>query len=217
MQQLLSSKEFIESAALLVIAFLLTGILVPLVKLFFDYSNFRKQRLFEDRLARQNGIIESQIKFLDTISTLLWEYHALIAPVSYYQTREPENGNKNNETAKSAAEQYEEQFWDLVIQNIQAEISKSRRLVSSSVYGHLKVLYTDVIIKTDKELVGLIEDNASREKWVDFHEHRLKGKLVGAIDDTLHMLAEDMGLAKGELPRAEGLGSGMKKWANHIE
>jgi hypothetical protein len=196
MQQLLSSQEFIESLALLVIAALLTGILVPLVKLFFDFTNFRKQRLFEDRLARQNNIIESQIKFLETISTLLWEYHALIAKVSYYQIHEPENGNKNNDEANSAAEQYEEHFWELVIQNIQAEISKSRRLVSPSVYKHLKVLYTDVIIKTDSELVSLIENNASREEWVDFHEDRLKGKLVSEIDDTLHMLAEDMDLAK---------------------
>lgn len=196
MQQLLNSKEFIESLALLVIAALLTGILVPLVKLVFDYTNFRKQKLFEDQLARQNNIIESQIKFLETISTLLWKFHALIAKVSYYQIHEPGNGNKNNDEAKSAAEQYEEHFWELVIQNIQAEISKSRRLVSPSVYEHLKVLYTDVIIKIDKELVSLIENNASGEKWVNFHEDRLKGELVNEIDDTLHTLAEDMGLVK---------------------
>ena len=196
MNQLLNSQDFIEGLALLLVTALLTGILVPLVKLFFDYSNFRKQKLFEDQLARQNNVIESQIIFLETISTLLWEFHTMIAKVSYYQTRELGSENDNSALAKSAIKEYEEHFWELVIQKIQVEISKSRRLISPPVYQRLKTIYTDVISGVDKELVSLIEKGASKEEWTKFHDERLKQVFVNEIDDTLLMLAEDMNLVK---------------------
>ena len=159
MQQLINDPEFIRGAALLIIGGVLTGLLVPLLKLILDNLNFRKQKLFENQLARQNSVIESQINFLDHISELLWGFHALIARVSYYRKMGIDN-KENRKHYMEALAEYENKLWDILIVQIQSEISKSRRLVSTSSREKLTTLYKDTLVGLDKELIQLLISNA---------------------------------------------------------
>jgi hypothetical protein len=215
MSQLLSSQEFIENVALLIIGAVLTGILVPGLKLILDYINFRKQRLFEHelgrsrilfegRLQRQKSLTEAQTAFLEAMSQLLWEFHALIAKVSYYGKMREED---NSYAAKyeEAVGSYEERLWELLIVKIQAEISKAQRLTAQSTYEELKRFYRDVLVTLDSQLVDLINDEAvDINAWDEFHEIMLKERLVQAIDSTLIRLADDMQLSINECIRREG-------------
>jgi hypothetical protein len=188
-------KNSSGGAALLIMGAILTGLLVPVLKLILDTMNFRKQKLFENQLARQNSVVESQIKFLDHISELLWEFHALIARVSYYRKM----GIKDKENRKRYTEalaDYENKLWDILIVQIKSEMSKSRRLISHTTSQKLLKLYNDTLVGLDKELVQLLKNDSSQEDWAKFHDEKLKESLVREIDETLLLLAEDMGLTK---------------------
>lgn len=159
-----------------------------------DPAEIRTQKQFEDALARQNKIIEAQGQFLEHFSKLLWEFHALIAKVTYYKSY-AETGVKD-ETARfhAALESYEENFWNVVIINIQSDISKARRFVSPQAHTELVNFYTHTINKLDQHLTTLLRDHASTEAWSEFHNQELKGRFVPEIDRILFMLAQDMGL-----------------------
>src|SRR5215210_5378181 len=74
------SQRFIENYVLLLATAGITGFSVPYVLKFID-----------DKLSRQNKVIDAQVQFLESISKLLWEFHALIARVSYYKKMGQEN------------------------------------------------------------------------------------------------------------------------------
>ncbi|HSF81629.1 MAG TPA: hypothetical protein VLA49_10370 [Anaerolineales bacterium] len=195
MQQLINDQEFIRGAALLIMGAIVTGLTVPALKLILDNLNFRKQKLFEDHLARQNSIVAAQIKFLDHLGELLWEFHALIARVSYYKSMESDDPETRKRTA-AAVTDYENRLWDILIIQIQSEISKSRRLASSPIHQKLAALYKHVLVELDGQLVDLLKKDAPREVWDDFHKEKLKKDLVREIDEILQLLAEDMGLTR---------------------
>ena len=207
MVQLLNTQEFVENAALLVIGAVLTGILVPSLKWILDNINFRRQKLFEDELSRrkllfegqlqrQASMTEAQTEFLGTFSQLLWEFHALIAKVSYYGKMR-EQREFYAVKYKEAVDSYEEELWELLIVRIQAEISKAQRLSSPPMYEELKRFYRDVLVGLDGKLVDLMKNESfDADAWSEFHKEMLKETLVHAIDRALLMLAEDMQLAR---------------------
>lgn len=143
-----------------------------------------------------NSIRDAQVQFFQRISTLLWEYHALIAKVAYYKKMEQRSGPHYASKLRDAMMDYEDKLWTIVIVGIQTEISKSHILVSYMVYQKLKSLYKDVLIALDQELVQLLDQSVDTDTWAHFHNEALKGKLVAEIEQTLHMLAEDMNLAQ---------------------
>ena len=80
---LLASASFLEKALLLVLAAVLTGILVPVVKSKMDRATFERQRTFEAQLGRQSDVIKAQTKFLTDFSNYIWEYHMISQRVSF--------------------------------------------------------------------------------------------------------------------------------------
>jgi hypothetical protein len=148
------------------------------------------------RLDLPTGIREAQVQFFQRISTLLWEFHALIAKVAYYKKMEQRGGSTHASRLRDAMMDYEDKLWSIVIVGIQTEISKSHILVSSLAYQKLKSFYKDVLIALDQELVQLLEQDVDSDTWVRFHNEALKGELVTEIEQTLHMLAKDMSLAQ---------------------
>lgn len=191
-----ASQSFIEDYVLLLAAAGITGFFIPYILKVIDDRKMREQKKYEDELSRQNKIIDAQVQFLESISKLLWEFHALIAKVSYYKKTEQGNKTLYSNKGSEAISVYEDKLWDIVIIGIQSEMSKSRRLVSAEAHQKLKTLYKDTLIGLDQEVVRLIEHNASHQDWATFHDEKLKGYLVMGIENTLQMLAEDMGLAR---------------------
>ncbi len=206
MEQLLNSQQFIENVALLVIGAILTGILVPGLKLIIDYINFKKQKafeheltrsklIFEERLQRQRDVTKAQTAFLEALSQLLWDFHALIAKVSYYGKMKSVS-NSHTTRYEDAIKSYEENLWDLLIVKIQAEISKAQRLTTRLTYEELKQFYHNVLVALDGQLVIQITEKADDfDAWDKFHEIMLKENLVKSIDSILIMIANDMHLS----------------------
>ncbi len=192
-----ASQSFIERYVLLLATAGIAGFFVPYVLKVIDDRKMREQKKYEDELSRQNKVIDAQVQFLESISKLLWEFHALIARVSYYNKKMGQ-GNDTAYINKSseATSVYEDKLWDILIIGIQSEMSKASRLVSAQAHQKLEALYKDILIKRDQEVVGLIEGNASHKDWDEFYDEKLKEGLVKEIEDTLHMLAKDMGLTR---------------------
>jgi hypothetical protein len=96
-----ATQGFIESYILILATAGITGFFVPYVLKVNDDRKMREQKQYEDELSRQNKVIDAQVQFLESISKLLWEYHALIARISYYKKQGQENDtaytNKSSE------------------------------------------------------------------------------------------------------------------------
>jgi len=123
LSELLTSKEFLEKAFLLMIGAALTGLLVPVVKARLDESGARRKTLLEAELARQTALIDSQIKLLNQFSDAAWKFLFTVFRVSYTQAWEDEKAQR------AAIEEYDPRSWELLMQ-MRATISPAPRLTS---------------------------------------------------------------------------------------
>jgi hypothetical protein len=198
-------SDFAEKILLLVV----TALLIPAVMLVLNHMKERRQRERDAALARQGKIVEDQIKLSEELARLVWEYQFLCLKVSYYKalSDEPEKH------AASCAE-FDAKSWEL-LSRIRVEISKAKRLTTPGVYQTLNDFY-NWLNGVDTELSMLVQPDALQsedaerrkkqapqyasltndvERWELFHK-TLFYDGGREIDETLAVLAADMGLAR---------------------
>ncbi|HWS89162.1 MAG TPA: hypothetical protein VN282_19475 [Pyrinomonadaceae bacterium] len=201
--QTLSSQSFLQGVFLLLLTALLTGLLVPLIKSQIDQKRLLQQKQFEADLARQGQVIDAQVKLLEDLAQILWEYEFLALKVSYYKVKDESRYLK-------AVKEFDELSWQSFAR-IRAEISKSRRLTSKKTYQGLRELYKWMIGK-DTELSTMIQ-NVKKTTLADWERRHDEFFTEGAwrIDNTLALLAEDLRLTssraeiKAEAPATDAL------------
>jgi hypothetical protein len=185
----------------------------------FENELARRQKQFDADIAREMKLVEDQIKLSEELARLVWEYQFLCLKVSYYQQM-PEDGPKKDGPKKEepkytkACEAFDANSWTLLSQ-IRTEVSKAKRLTTPGVYQTLNDFY-NWLNGVDTELSMLVQpdavqsENAERrkkqapqyasltdavERWELFHK-TLFYDGGREIDETLAVLAADMGLAR---------------------
>jgi hypothetical protein len=194
---------FGQSALLLLLTALLTGLLVPVVKGVvddrklkqqkrFDDARLRAQTEFEASLSRQGKILEAQAQLLQDLADVLWAYLSLVIKVSYYGML----GKK--EEHQRAFEEYDEQSWNLLVKLL-ALITQTRRLASVDVQKLSDSLYMQFNTSIDTRIMSLRAADSSRGSIDAWAWKRLQDQLFGPIrweiDATLTHLARDLRLA----------------------
>lgn len=77
------SSDFWEKAVLLVLTGVVSGFFIPLILKIVDGRKLKEQKGHEANIARQNNVIEAQIRLLENLSESLWELQLLSLAVSY--------------------------------------------------------------------------------------------------------------------------------------
>ncbi|MCA9905641.1 MAG: hypothetical protein KC547_17420 [Anaerolineae bacterium] len=184
------SQSFTENAIILLMTASLTGVLVPLLFRRIDERRNREQKQFEAQLARQSKIIDAQVKLLDDLSCLLWEYQLLLIAVPYYH-QFPERS-----LYPEALKTYEANAGRL-LGKIRAEISKALRLTPYPVYQELKTLYYQQLLPLDLELSQLADGDARHQDseggWYKLNQYAV-GELSEIVDRILNRLATELNL-----------------------
>jgi hypothetical protein len=192
-----SSKTFVETLLSLVATAGLTGLLVPLVKGKMDDRKFREQKNFEAELARQAKLIESQVKFLENLSNLLWEYLYLAIQPSYYKACFPDP-----ERFAVAIKNYDGQSWS-IFGKFRAEVSLAQRLTSPETYRQLNDLYQSWVNDIDNWISGWEKkefDSEGLQKLAGEHNKRLNDE-HRKIDAILSRIANELQLSDGTKPK----------------
>jgi hypothetical protein len=186
------NQAFIEKAVLLFLTAALTGILVPLLLRYIDARRNREHKMFEAELSRQSKIIDSQVKFLEDLSSLLWEYQLLLIAVPYYR-QFPER-----DLFPAALKAYEENAGRL-LGKIRAEISKSLRLTPYPIYQEIKKLYYQQLLSIDLKVSQLAAWDASNQQnktageWQKLNRYAVS-ELSETVDDFIDKLASELQL-----------------------
>jgi hypothetical protein len=175
--------SFNQNVALIGITAGLTGLLVPTVKTVMDQRHFRRQKDYEADLARQTAVLEAQVKLLEDLSSVLWEYVLSLIAVSYYKC------NGDEARFEKARESYEDSSGSQ-FGRMQAEFSKARRLLSPERWLELQELYSE-FLRLDMRVTQL-RTTADMAPWNQQH-HDAFG-IQGRISEVLAHLAAEMQL-----------------------
>lgn len=182
--------NFLESLILLLITVGLTGFLAPLLIQRIDARRIREQKIFEATLVRQSKIIDAQVKLIEDLSTLFWEYQLLLIAIPYYRQF------KNRDLYQPALFAYEEKAGPL-LGKIRAEISKALRLTPSPVFQELNQLYYEQLLPLDLQVSHLaakdIAGKESESEWGKLHRFAVED-LAEIVDNTLDNLAKELNL-----------------------
>ena len=180
-------KAFLQKIILIILTALISGFGIPYVLKIIEERKLREQRKFEADLARQGKIIEAQSKLLDDLSQLLWKWRYLAKKVVYYGALE------DTERYQLARKQYEENVWD-ILNELRAEISRSRRLISEHAYAELNSLYEYVVHDIDVKISNIIHaDNLDIKKSEEIAE-RFTSEVSTRLDEALDDLASEVNL-----------------------
>ena len=156
----LQSKDFIQGSLLIIVAGIITGILVPIVKSRMDDSKFKKQKKYEAKLRQQDETIKAQASFLAKYSELIWEYHLLIHRVCYNRVYKPEK-------YEFAFNKFSSDSWE-VLGQLRACVGGARWFTSDSAYRKLKEL-DHWLMEADDELFKLKEVNEIQQ-WDGYQD-----------------------------------------------
>ena len=173
-------NPFLEKIGILAATAAMSGLLIPVITQNMAHTRLLEQRQFETELARENEIIKAQVKLIENLSDLLWEYQLLAIEVTYYQPHE----DQTNYIA--AVADYDAKAGDL-LGKIRSEISKSIRLTSLDTYDQLIEMYYGELIELDVNLRMLIE-GASND-W-----HRLNQYAVFELSVKVDNLINDLAM-----------------------
>ncbi len=198
---MIPSQGFIENLMLLLMTASLTGILVPLLFRRIDERRNREQKIFEADLARQSKIIDAQVKLVEDLSSLLWEYQLLLIDVPYYHQFPKRN------LYPAALKAYEENAGKL-LSKIRAEISKALRLTPHHIYKKLKDLYYNQLLPLDLDLMQLASQDKKQQNvktgrsWSELNRYAVYD-LAEIVDTTIDSLASELKL-KSDIKTARG-------------
>lgn len=183
------SQNFIENAVILLMTASLTGVLVPLLFRLIDERRNREQKIFEAELSRQGKIIDSQVKLLEDLSSLLWEYQLLLIEVPYYR-QFPER-----DLFATALKAYEENSGK-ILRKIRAEISKALRLTPHPIYQELKDLYYKQLLPLDLKVSQFASAAKNQDMTREWHElnQYVVYELSEIVDQIIDKLANELKL-----------------------
>jgi hypothetical protein len=188
------STEFIEKIVLLLLTAGLTGFLVPLLFRLIDQRKHAQQKLFEADLARQTKIIDAQVKLIEDLAQLLWEFQLLLIAVPYYRQFE------GRDLYSPALKAYEKGAGNL-LGRIRAEISKALRLTPRFMYQRLKDFYYKRLLELDLKVSMLAQrDKAGanvQDEWSELQRFAVY-ELSEIVDKLIDDLAKALGLKKAE-------------------
>jgi len=119
---------FIEKACLLILGALLTGIVVPIIKLRVDRNWFREQKTFEAEVSRQAEIVKARAAFLKDLSEPVWQFQLLALQIVHNAILKIDQDK--------AFETYEQQAWPYITK-IRTVIGGARWFTSPAAYGML--------------------------------------------------------------------------------
>ncbi len=194
------SQSFIENAVILSLTAGLTGVLVPLLFGLIDERRKKEQKIFDAELSRQSKIIDAQVKLLEDLSSLVWEYQLLLIEVPYYR-QFPER-----DRYAPALRAYEENAGKL-LGRIRAEISKALRLTPSSIYQEWKELYYEELLPLDLRLSQLAtSDKRNQDKtgeWSKLLQYSVN-ELSEIVDKIIDKLANELELKARKSTQAPG-------------
>lgn len=187
------SQSFIENVVILLFTASLTGVLVPLLFRRIDEQKNREQKIFEAELSRQNKIIEAQVKLLEDLSALLWEYQLLLIEVPYCRQFPERN------LYPAALKKYEENSGRL-LSKIRAEISKALRLTPYNIYEELKKFYYQQLLQLDLTVSQLATSDTRKQdkigEWEQLNRYAV-GDLSEIVDNIIDKLASELSLKAG--------------------
>jgi hypothetical protein len=187
---MIPSQDFIENAVILLLTASLTGVLVPLLFRRIDERRNREQKEFEAELSRQSKIIDAQVRLLEDLSGLLWQYQLLLIQVPYYR-QFPERS-----LYPAALKAYEENSGKL-LSKIRAEISKALRLTPHSIYQELKDLYYQQLLELDLEVTQLAASDEKQQdrtgEWRKLNRYAVY-ELSEIVDNIVNRLASELNL-----------------------
>ena len=182
------SSDFWEKAVLLVLTGVVSGFFIPLILKIVDGRKLKEQKGHEANIARQNNVIEAQIKLLENLSESLWELQLLSLAVSYYKV------HFNEQKYEVALKDYDEKSW-ILFKKIRCEISKASRLVSEDKYLKLLAFFEkSLVLAVDEKLMGLIEKTTLPEEWKKYYDWLLYD-LPWEIDKVVTPIAQELQLA----------------------
>jgi uncharacterized membrane-anchored protein YhcB (DUF1043 family) len=184
----LQSKDFIQGALLIIVAGIITGIFVPIVKSRMDNSKFKKQKKYEAKLKQQGETIKAQTSFLAKYSELIWEYLLLISRVCYNRVYKPEK-------FESAFDKYSKESWEL-LGLLRACAGSSRWFSSDSAYNRLTE-FDNWLMEADDELFRLKVVNDKKE-W-DEYQNKFVDESRKKADEILMMLTKDYDLERANV------------------
>lgn len=181
------NADFFQKTILLLITAVISGFLIPYVLKMVDFRKQKSQKETEVFLARQQKIIDAQSQLLNDLTQYLWEWRYLCIRLTYY------GGKGLNDQFKQAEQQYNDKFWD-TLHRIRNEISKSRRLVSESIYKRLLEFYQQIVqfdlLLTKDPFKGSAENVLLMR---DFNIKIFK-EVTLEIDEILKVIAEEVQL-----------------------
>ncbi len=182
----LQSQEFLEGAGLILVAAILTGMLVPLIKSRMDQTAFKKQRLFEAAIARQSRVIGAQTSFLAEFSKDIWEYHMRLQKVSHYRIV------GDDEEYQKALAEYKNAVWDS-LHKLRSAIGSASWFTSDETHQALTSYYESWFVRLDQTLREFIDGDYDTERWRQrhFQVHYEAGTKNYAL---LRQLADEFGL-----------------------
>ena len=186
------SADFVEKLVLLFLTAGLTGFLVPLLFRRIDERKHRQQKLYEADLARQAKIIDAQVKLIEDLAELVWDYQLLLATVPYYRQFE------GRDLYPPALEAYEKNAIPL-LGRIRAEISKSLRLTLPATYERLKAFYYKQLLELDLKVSVLAQkDKAGEDVGADWSKllRFVVDELSEIVDKIIADLAEELELTR---------------------
>lgn len=186
------SAEFVENVVLLLLTAGLTGLLVPLLLRQIDQRKHAQQMIFEADIARQAKIIDAQVKLIEDLAQLLWEYQLLLIGVPYYRQFE------GRDLYAPSLKAYEDGAGNL-LGKIRAEISKALRLTPRSTYQRLKDFYYEHLLELDLKVSVLAQrDKAGAEvsdEWSQLQRFAVE-ELSEIVDKLIDDLASELELKK---------------------
>lgn len=197
---MIPSQSFVENLILLLVTLGLTGVLVPLLFRLIDERKKQEQKEFDAELARQSQIIDAQVKLVEDLSGLLWEYQLLLIAVPYYRQFPKRN------RYPIALNAYEERAGEL-LGRIRAEISKALRLTPPSLYRELKELYYNELLQLDLKVSELaLGDDRGLDRaaeWQKLNRYAVQ-ELAERVDTLIDRLATELDLKAKTFEEAAG-------------
>lgn len=182
------NSDFIQKLVLLIVTALLSGFGVPYVLKVIDDRKLRRQKDFEAELVRQGKLIEAQVKLLDDLTKMLWEWRYLAKSITYYAS------HGERERFETSKKQYEDNVW-ASLNRFRTEISRSRRLMSEAAFNRLNDLYEYVVHDVDSAITRLNTQDvsANREQWNALAQ-RFSDEVSDRFDSDLDFLASELQL-----------------------
>jgi hypothetical protein len=177
-----------------IVTAVLAGLLVPLILKLIETRKAEAMKRFEAALARQTKILESQANLLDDLTKALWAWRYQLMRVTYA------GAEQSAEALESAWGAYDKSMWES-LHSVRVQTTRARRLVSKPAYIKLIAQY-DRIIEVDRRLGAAMKLKADvRKRELEEMNHEMLTDISSAIDDSLHMVAEEVRLVSPEAAR----------------